>query len=241
MLLGLAALLLTAAETSSRDLPPTTPPTPPRHHAPRAAAAAAAAAATNATLRYISGGVDAVLNASHPGMPPGTGPFRGGGIEDGTIAVVDGIMHLFPTELGNCTRADANNPAGGVAGCSVYYYWHTRVGHWTAPENDRLNWTRHEPITPRSGLQGCSSTPAIEREHHAEYWSGSPQWDELTNRWYMSYVRTRSPFLWTAPPFPRPLSCGVRWATTRRANRATATEATAASSWREARSPAAKA
>ena len=123
------------------------------------------------------------------GDPKHNGKGRGGGVEDGTIAVVDGVMHLFPTELGNCSSAeDAKNPAGGVAACEVYYYWHTRVGHWTAPVADRLNWTRHEPVTPRSGLDGCASTTGIERQHHNEYWSGSPQWDEATGRWYITYV-----------------------------------------------------
>ena len=70
-------------------------------------------------------------------MPPQNGTID--------IAVVGGVLHLFPTELGNCsTVEDAANPACGVAACEVYYYWHTRVGHWTAPANDRLNWTRQE-------------------------------------------------------------------------------------------------
>ena len=60
----------------------------------------------NMQIRQYAGGIDAVLNASTPGMPAGSGSGRGGGVEDGTIAVVDGTMHLFPTELLGCSERE---------------------------------------------------------------------------------------------------------------------------------------
>jgi len=124
---------------------------------------AAAREVTNATLRYISGGVAPVLSSQTPGMVPDDG--SGIGIEDGSLVVVNGTMHLFPTELSdgwNCTR----------------------VVHWTAPLNDRLNWTFVGGITPH-GHGRCGVD-----DHHAELWSGSPQWDETEEggRWYLSVV-----------------------------------------------------
>ena len=73
----------------------------------------------NATLRYLSGGVHPVLDGSTPGMVPKRGNATLG-IEDGTIVVVDGVMHLFPTELSSG-------------------WTKTRVVHWTASVHDRLN------------------------------------------------------------------------------------------------------
>ena len=122
----------------------------------------------NATLRYISGGIDPVLSASTPGMLPDVPPAIG--IEDGTIVIVNKTMHLFPTELSDG-------------------WTKTRVVHWTAPTNDRLNWTFVGGITPH-GHGKCGLD-----DHHAELWSGSPQWQapgqsdsDPQGRWYMSVV-----------------------------------------------------
>jgi hypothetical protein len=121
----------------------------------------------NATLKYLSGGVVPVLNGSTPGMVPKVGNNTLG-VEDGTIVVVGKTMHMFPTELSSG-------------------WTKTRVVRWTASVNDRLNWTFQGGITPH-GHGKCGVD-----DHHAQLWSGSPQWQapsagEPDGRWYLSVV-----------------------------------------------------
>jgi hypothetical protein len=110
-----------------------------------------ATSVTNATLRYLSGGVVPILNGSTPGMVPKVGNNTLG-VEDGTIVVVDGMLHMFPTEM-HCG------------------WTKTRVVHFTAPLDDNLTWTFRGGVTPY-GHGVCDVD-----DHHAKLWSGSPQWE----------------------------------------------------------------
>mgnify|MGYP006090101629 CR=1 FL=1 len=116
---------------------------------------------TNATLRYISGGLNATIDSHTPGMLPDDGVAIG--IEDGAIYNINGTLHMFPTEM----------HSGWVA---------TRVVHWTAPADDRTNWTFVGGITDY-GHGKCGID-----DHHAEHWSGAPQWNDLDENWYLTVV-----------------------------------------------------
>jgi len=94
-------------------------------------------------------------------MPPNESPNLG--IEDGAIYNINGTLHMFPTEL---TDGWTKN----------------RVVHWTTPENDRTKWEFIGGITPY-GHGECDID-----DHHAEHWSGAPQWEPEENNWFLTVV-----------------------------------------------------